>query len=149
MVLGEAWPGSVQFEDLCREARKRVSPLLSNDAPTYQRDVNVLGRMGLQFLTSLVDKLIEVRPHPLPVTRDSGEKPKAPAVPRYQANRGLSATNLKHETGNLGEFERNLLLRCDGTRTRAELLETMFVVPVRLTVKVRAPLVSPTVLLAC
>ena len=126
MVLAEVWPGSVRFEDLCREARKRLSPLLANDGPTYERDVNVLGRMGLQFLTSVVDRLIEIRPHMLPVSKDGGDKPKAPAVTRYQATHGKSATNLKHETGNLGEFERNLLLRCDGSRTRAELLEVMY-----------------------
>jgi methyltransferase-like protein/SAM-dependent methyltransferase len=126
MLMADAWPRSLKFDDLCREARKRISPLLSNDGPTYNRDVTVLGRMCLQFLMSAVDRLIEIRPHSLPISKDGGEKPKASAVARYQATHGKSPTNLKHEVGNLGEFERNLLLRLDGTRTRAEVLEVMY-----------------------
>ena len=126
VLLAEAWPGSRLFDDLVREARTRLSPLLTGDGPTFDRDVTVLGRMCLQFQMSVVDKLIELRPHGLPVVKVAGDKPQAMAVARYQATLGKAVANLKHETGNLGEFERNLLLRLDGTRTCAELTEVMF-----------------------
>jgi methyltransferase-like protein/SAM-dependent methyltransferase len=125
MVLVEAWPGTVPFEQVCREARRRLTPLLTGDEATFNRDVNTLGRMFLQFQMSLVDRLLEVRAVPIPVANRVTEKPRVTPLIRHQAAQGRRIVNLKHELGTLGDFERHLLRHMDGTRDKAALTEVV------------------------
>jgi trans-aconitate methyltransferase len=67
MVLVERFPASISFEDLCLEARRRLSPLMRDpDEVTKNRDRQMIGRMVLQFYMSLVDRLVELRKLPVP-----------------------------------------------------------------------------------
>ena len=126
MILHEAWPLGVRFEDLCVEARKRLDPLLTPDSVIQTRDRNTLGRMLLQFLMSLVDRLVEIRPRQLKIVKTPSEKPTTSAYTRIEAESGRVATNQKHELGTIGEFERHLLRYLDGTHDRAGLLDEMY-----------------------
>jgi methyltransferase-like protein len=126
MILVERWPDSIKFEDLCLEARKRLSPLMSKpDDITLNRDRQLIGRMVLQFYMALVDRLVELRKTPVPVFPKVSDKPTATPLMRAQAQSGRGATNLKHELGNLGEFERQILRHLDGTYTKPKLVDLL------------------------
>jgi methyltransferase-like protein/SAM-dependent methyltransferase len=127
MVLIEAWPASVPFEEMCRAARSRLTPKLAADEATFQRDMETLGRMLLQFYTAAVDRLVEVRTQPLPVATKVPEKPRGGAVSRLQAAQSQRVVNLKHELGTLGDFERHLLQNLDGMRDKAALNDVIMV----------------------
>ena len=125
MELIEAWPASLPFEEVCLRARKRVNPLMTPDEVLKGRDRAMIGRMFLQFYTAMVDRLIEIRKNPVPVFPKVSDKPKATPLMRQQASVARSATNLKHELGNLGEFERQILRHLDGNHDRAQLIDLL------------------------
>ncbi len=125
IVLAETWPRTMAFEEVVREARRRLTPALAGDAAAYGRDEQMLGRMFLQFLTSPVDRLVEVRSRPLPIARVAGERPKATKMARLQARLGVQAVSLKHELITFGEFERQIVQRLDGLHDRARLLDAL------------------------
>ena len=81
--------------------------------------------MILQFYMSLVDRLVEVRKIPVPVYTKVSEKPTATPLARQQAGSARGATNLKHELGNLGEFERQILRHLDGNHDKAKLADLL------------------------
>jgi methyltransferase-like protein/SAM-dependent methyltransferase len=126
MVLVEKFPASISFEHLCLEARRRLSPLMREpDEVTKGRDRQLIGRMILQFYMSLVDRLVELRKVPVPVFPKVSEKPLTSPLARAQASSGRAATNLKHELGNLGEFERQILMRLDGTYDKPKMTDLL------------------------
>lgn len=125
MILVERFPASIGFEELCLEARKRLSPLMTPDELTKNRDRQLIGRMILQFYMSLVDRLVELRKIPVPVYTKISDKPTVTPLARAQANAGRAATNLKHELGNLGEFERQILRHLDGKHDKAMLIDLL------------------------
>lgn len=126
MVLVEKFPASISFDDLCLEARRRLSPLMREpDEVTKGRDKQLIGRMILQFYMSLVDRLVELRKVPVPVFTKVSEKPMATPLARAQAGGSRGATNLKHELGNLGEFERQILRNLDGTFDQPKLVDLL------------------------
>ncbi len=121
MELVEAWPASLPFEEVCLRARKRINPLMTPDEVLKAKDLAMIGRMFLQFYMALVDRLIEIRKNPVPVKTKIDDKPLVSPLVRRQASLGRTATNLKHELGNLGEFERQILRHLDGNHDRAQL----------------------------
>ena len=125
MILAEAWPRTLPFEHVVREARQRLTPALKGDAAAVTRDEQTLGRMFLQFLTSPVDRLVEVRSRPLPIAREPGDRPKTTKLARLQAQRGVPAVGLKHEMATLGQFEAEILQRLDGLRDRTRLVDAL------------------------
>jgi len=125
MALVERFPASISFDELCLEARKRLNPLMTPDEVTKTRDRNMIGRMILQFYMSLVDRLVELRKIPVPVYTKVGERPTTTPLTRAQANGARGATNLKHELGNLGEFERQILRHLDGKHDKAKLTDML------------------------
>jgi methyltransferase-like protein/SAM-dependent methyltransferase len=126
MILVERFPASIAFEDLCIEARRRLTPLMADpDDITKNRDRQIIGRMILQFYMSLVDRLVELRKVPVPVYPKVSERPQTTALARRQASTGRAATNLKHELGNLGEFERHILRHLDGQHDKARLTDIL------------------------
>lgn len=126
MMLHEAWPQGIRFEELCDGARKRLDPLLTPDSIIQSRDRSTLGRMVLQFQMSIVDRLIELRPRQISVMKTPSEKPMTSGYARIEAETNRMATNQKHELGTIGEFERHILRFLDGKHDRAALLDEMF-----------------------
>ena len=124
-VLVELFPASISFDDLCVEARKRLNPLMTPDDVLKTRDRALIGRMILQFYMSLVDRLVELRKLPVSMATKVSGKPRTTPLVRQQASLGRTATNLKHELGNLGEFERQILRHLDGKHDKAKLVDML------------------------
>lgn len=125
MLLVDAWPATVPFDEVCREARRRLTPLLAGDEATFNRDMNSLGRMFLQFQVAMIDRLIEIRTQPLPLATKVADKPRAAPLARLQAAHGKHIVNLKHDLGTVGDFERHLLRHLDGTKNQPALVDIM------------------------
>jgi methyltransferase-like protein len=95
------------------------------DEITRNRDRQIIGRMILQFYMSLVDRLVELRKVPVPVYPKVSDRPRTTPLARRQASTGRAATNLKHELGTLGEFERHILRHLDGEHDKARLTDIL------------------------
>lgn len=125
MILAEHWPRGMQFADLCAAARSRLenNPLMvTPDAATAARDAQVLGGDLLQSYSAAV---VELHMQALGFVSVVSDRPKANVLARLQAEKGPRVTNLRHETINLDEFNRQLLRHLDGSRDRAALLEVL------------------------
>lgn len=119
VVLGEAWPRFLSFEELCAQARTKLDGEAIPDAATVEEDKQQVEQALLKFYTIAGD-LVEFRLRPLAVTAKPGPKPLARPLARWQAKSGRPATNLRHEFVNLDEFGRQVLPRLDGRHTRPE-----------------------------
>lgn len=120
VVLGECWPRSLPFNKLRALARARLPGGPVQTSAMVAQDTAMLGgTLWLFYAASSLTLELSVRPIPAigPV-----EKPKARAFARCQARFGNQVTNLRHETVNLNELQRELLASLDGTRDQAALL---------------------------
>jgi len=124
LILAERWPQAMSFADLRAAARSRVdNNLLSVPySATVTLDAEVLGTDLLQCLAVGV---VELRTRSPRFAMKAGERPKASALARLQAEKGLPVTNLRHETVIPDEFNRQLLRHLDGHRDRSALLEVL------------------------
>jgi hypothetical protein len=104
-LLAERWPVGLTLPELA--ARVEVAP----DEPVLEDVLGALCDAGH----------LVVWWRPLPCAAELGERPTATALARYEAARRVSITNLLHEGVPLDDAARALVLRADGTRTRAEL----------------------------
>jgi methyltransferase-like protein len=118
MILSERFPASVPFEELCLEARKRFSPHVTPDEAMRRQDRQMIGHIILQSYVSVVERLVELRRVPVPVVTKVSAKPVVTPLARRQAATQTWVTSLKHDVGNLGEFERNLVRMLDGEHDR-------------------------------
>lgn len=114
--LGEAWPASIQFDELFRRAEVRLDCALSEDKrQTLANDV-------LRSSTALFARL---------TASDSGcatTLPEKPVVSRYarmRAESSLQVTNLQHIPVNLSDRHARLLSLLDGTRDVPQLAAEM------------------------
>ena len=123
-ALALRWPQTVPFRELCAEARGRLdaAPTAAPDPAQLERDANVLGTELVQLAAAGIVDLLTRR---APFTLQVRERPLATAVSRREAADEPLVTNLRHETVKLDEFNRQLLLRLDGTRDRATLVEEL------------------------
>jgi methyltransferase-like protein len=124
VVLGEAWPRYVPFDDLCSQARAKLDGQVIRNEAIRAEDKQQVGQALLKFYTIAGD-LVEFRLHPSRVTTQPGTKPLTRALARWQARSGRSATNLRHESVTLDEFGRQVLQRLDGQRTRTEMVREL------------------------
>jgi methyltransferase-like protein/cyclopropane fatty-acyl-phospholipid synthase-like methyltransferase len=124
VVLGEAWPRFLSFEELCSRARAKLDGEAIPNTATRAEDWQQVGQSLLRLYTIAGD-LVELRLRPLRVTTQPGPKPLARPLARWQARSGRSATNLRHESVNLDEFGRQVLPRLDGQHTRPEMVREL------------------------
>jgi methyltransferase-like protein/cyclopropane fatty-acyl-phospholipid synthase-like methyltransferase len=124
VVLGEAWPRFLSFEELCSGARAKLDGEAIPNTATREEDKKQVEQSLLQFYTIAGD-LVEFRLRPLRVTKQPGPSPLARPLARWQAKSGRSATNLRHESVNLDEFGRQVLPRLDGRHTRPEMVREL------------------------
>jgi methyltransferase-like protein/SAM-dependent methyltransferase len=111
--LYDAWPGSVPFDALWAAARSRGG---GSD------DSRLLSGPLLQcFLSNLVE--LHLRPPRFVLA--VGERPAASPLARLQAAAGEPATNLRHYSTELSEFDGLVLRHLDGSRDRAALVEAL------------------------
>ena len=124
VVLSEIWPGNMRFGDLVEAARKKLAA--TGAEPTDERkQAEGLGQAILQFHASAGSSLVELWFDPPTFEWTAGEKPQASALAREQAKTKSRVTNRRHESVNLGDFERQLLGKLDGTRDRATLVQEL------------------------
>jgi hypothetical protein len=99
--LGSAWPRAIRFGDLA--------------GPEPQR-------LGEALIGAHAERLVDLHVHP-PAAARAGERPVAAALARRQAADGRQlVTNLRHSAIRMDDdLGRQLLVRLDGSRDRAEL----------------------------
>jgi methyltransferase-like protein/2-polyprenyl-3-methyl-5-hydroxy-6-metoxy-1,4-benzoquinol methylase len=113
VVLAQEWPCAVSFNQLLNSARER-----SGSCAPLEADAQALGET---LLKSLAVDLVELSRYPSRFTTQVNDRPCASAVARLQVTHNGSITNQRHETVELSEFERCLLLHLDGQHTHADL----------------------------
>ena len=120
VYLREVWPASVPFEALLDAAYAR----LDVPAARQQRalDAHVM-RANLLKAFTYSGKLVELHAHMPSFVTLAGARPVASPWARFMARDNLHVTNLRHESVDLRESDRYLLLHLDGTHDRAALFD--------------------------
>ena len=122
LVLGNAWPRPIFFEELVGAAVDRLG-----GAPDT---INNFGEHLEALLTVLFRTYaagaLEVSSAPPAFTREPGPRPEASLLARIQAKNGAALTTLRHETVHVeDELARKFLLLVDGNRTLDDLVREM------------------------
>jgi methyltransferase-like protein/cyclopropane fatty-acyl-phospholipid synthase-like methyltransferase len=125
LCLAEAWPRALTFSELREHARARLQPDFQPDAAAIAKDAQTLGQCLLTCYTSASSSLLELHVHPARFVMEIAEKPTASPLARLQATAGPHATNLRHETVRLSDFERQLVIVLDGSRDRDALVTAL------------------------
>jgi methyltransferase-like protein len=120
--LAEAWPRAVPFVELRAAARARLNGQAPPDAVA---DAQALGQALLTFYASASTSLVELSLCPPRLATQVSERPAASPLARHQAATRHRVTNLRHETVELGAFERQLLALLDGSRDRGALRQEL------------------------
>jgi methyltransferase-like protein len=116
-VLIDAWPRSVSFEDLLRDARALIS---STENEEEDRPL-----LGDALLNGLANDIVEVRVSPVRAGRLT-ERPTVFPWARAQVADGASRlTDLRHECGPSGDSIRSILHLLDGTRDGEQVVEEL------------------------
>jgi cyclopropane fatty-acyl-phospholipid synthase-like methyltransferase len=113
MALIHESPLAIAFDALCGMAAARLG---MTAVPAAERSV-----MASDLLQAYTAGIVELRAMASPFVVDPGETPRASAVARLQAARGMHVTNLRHEWTPLEEPARRLLALLDGKRSRADI----------------------------
>lgn len=121
-VLQEAYPGTLPFDGLRRQARERLGGDV-NDPKKAGEDAALIA-VGLLNCYMSSD-LIELHGMPITFARTPGERPVALPHARAMATRIGVVANRRHEVIRLGEFDRHLIPLLDGTRDRPALVNKL------------------------
>lgn len=113
VTLREQWPRSLVFDDLAVSTARA----LGIEPTAVARS---LGPSLLRLYLSA--RLIELHVAPPAFALAAGERPVASPLARLQAASAADVTSLRHETVRLGDLDRFLLRRLDGSAARADLL---------------------------
>jgi hypothetical protein len=71
---------------------------------------------------SYSSNLIDLHRYLPPFVVEPGRRPEASAIARWQAERGLKVTNLRHERVELTQMARAILMRSNGRSQRSDIL---------------------------
>jgi methyltransferase-like protein/cyclopropane fatty-acyl-phospholipid synthase-like methyltransferase len=122
-VLNEAYPGTIPFDQLRKQARERIGGADINDPKVIADDTQVIA-VGL-LNCYMGSDLVELHGMPITFARQPGVKPTAFPLARVQASRGPVVTNRRHEVVRLNDLDRHLVPMLDGTNDRAALIEKL------------------------
>jgi SAM-dependent methyltransferase len=118
LLMAEAWPGTVPFEELLRGAAAE----LGREPAGGDAEALALGLLS----TDVSSVLIELHAAPIRFARVPGGRPVALAHARAQAAGGRRVVaNRRHEPVRLADFARQLLPLLDGSRDRAALADAL------------------------
>jgi methyltransferase-like protein/cyclopropane fatty-acyl-phospholipid synthase-like methyltransferase len=117
MVLFEAWPELLPFEDLCHRVESRLVAAHVQMAAKWRHG---LAGTLLQFYLS---NLVRMHVHVPRFVLTLGTRPVARPLARYQAEQGQPITSLLHRGALLNELDRALLPLLDGSRNRSALVD--------------------------
>lgn len=122
-VLGNAYPGTVPFDVLRKQARELVGGADPTDAKVIAEDTQTLA-IGL-LNCYMGSDLVELHGMPINFTRVPGEKPAVLPLARIQADRGPTVTNRRHEVVRLNDLDKHLVPLLDGTNDRAAIVDKL------------------------
>jgi len=111
-------PQSIPFSELKEKSLEMVNLRTSanEEAEVWTLCANLLQAH------SYSSNLVELHRYLPPFEVGPSQRPEASAIARWQAERGLKVTNLRHERVELTEMARVILIRLDGRNRRSDLL---------------------------
>jgi methyltransferase-like protein len=127
VVLGQAWPQMLPFEDLYAQAQARLAGGRQAGAPPSGDEEPQLKQGLLKFYT-INNNLVDLRLRPLGVRTQPGPRPLTRRLARWQAQSGRPVTNLRHEIVDVDKFGRQVLQRLDGQHTQPDLVQALVTV---------------------
>ncbi|HET6574632.1 MAG TPA: class I SAM-dependent methyltransferase [Fimbriiglobus sp.] len=122
-VLGEVYSGTVPFDLLRKQARELIGggdPALPK---VIAEDTQTLA-VGL-LNCYMGSDLVELHGMPITFARQAGPTPVVLPLARWQAQRGVFATNRRHEVVRLNDLDKHLVPMLDGTNDRTALVEKL------------------------
>ena len=122
-ALGQAWPAFVDFETLA--SRADVGRGLAADRPDGPEVSADRARQLQVLLECLSAGLPQIRVAPVRFATTVAERPIASPLARLQASRGSTVTTLRHASRPFPAHVIHLLGLLDGTRTHAQLAESL------------------------
>ncbi len=114
---------AISYQALLEGARARSRPFLGAVPPN--RDQIDEATLQTNLLNLLAKGLLEVHSDQVNVSTDVPEKPRVSAFARYQAFNARLITNPMHQSVPADLVARYVIAACDGTRTRAELVDAL------------------------
>ena len=112
LVLCECWPRSMPVVELREEVARRLPEA---DGGELRAALFECYCAGLLDLTTFEPRFVAA----------AGLNPEASVLALDQAERGSRVTSLRHRVVELSDFERLVLRQLDGTRDRAEILDSL------------------------
>jgi methyltransferase-like protein/Fe-S-cluster containining protein/2-polyprenyl-3-methyl-5-hydroxy-6-metoxy-1,4-benzoquinol methylase len=120
-VLAETWPRQFTFDELCYEARRALG-----DAPEARLDPQTdPALLRLPLLECGLKQVVELSLHRWPDVAPRSDRPRATALARLQAEMSCVVTSQRHQSIELRELDRQILLRLDGRHSQAELVQSI------------------------
>ena len=120
-ILGERWPDVLPYPDLEAAVESVVGSPADQDLQ-YLREA---------MLRCYVAGILETHVDPPPACTTPGARPVASPLARLQARAGTRVTSLRHRVIEIGEADRQILRRLDGSRDRAALASELDVLAAR------------------
>lgn len=122
-VLQEAFPGTLPFDALRRQARERLGGVDTSNPRQAAEDANLIA-LGL-LNTYLSSDLIELHGMPINFARTISERPVALSLARIMAAKTGVIPNRRHEVVRLSELDKHLIPLLDGTNDKAALVDKL------------------------
>ncbi|QSA98193.1 methyltransferase regulatory domain-containing protein [Methylococcus sp. EFPC2] len=120
VALGDHWPRALELDYLYAEAGRRLGDTGYGEGSEDERAL-LLG----DLLQCYVSNALELHTWQADFTTRVGERPRISRIAAYQATRGSSIINQRHEAGELDVFARELGILLDGSRDRSQLLTAL------------------------
>ena len=123
VVLGNAWPQAIHFDDLLSKAQNLLSEAAPGRETSSAGDKRALAEV---LLRAYAGGIIELHLHPPEFVTLPSERPFASPLARLQARNGRNIINLRHHNIKVEDMlGRELLQLLDGSRDRPALVESL------------------------
>jgi SAM-dependent methyltransferase len=116
LTLNARWPVAVAEPELMASAYSRLHPLAAK--PPRPEDSETL---ALDLLHGYAAGIVELHARASPFSIEPGTRPRVNPLARYQAERGVRVTTLRHDSIVVPDSIRALLPLLDGSRTLDEI----------------------------
>lgn len=120
--LATIWPQSAPFAELLSASRSRLYGPAAASTGDPQRDA---GQLASALVRCYSTAVVELSALPSQCTIKPGRQAEARRMARLQAHSDVNVTNTRHETVQLTDFERQVLMRLDGQRDLAAMLASL------------------------
>lgn len=113
-ILAELWPQSIPFDALVASARARLA-VPASDALT----------LATQILQGYLSSFVVLRSRQAPFVTKISDHPAVSPLARHQARTGDPVTNQLHESGDIDELGRQILLLLDGRNDHEAIVDRL------------------------